>query len=213
MLAASAQADVRGDIVGAARVIDGDTLEVGGTTVRLHGIDAPELAQSCEAAGRSWPCGRWARQELSRLVGDGPVTCEALGQDRFGRTVARCAGAAGDLGATLVEAGAAAAYRRYALDYVDHEVRARQSGRGIWRRGGDGVQDPAAFRAAQTQGASVQTGPQGCVIKGNISDNGRIYHLPGQRDYARTRITPSRGERWFCSESEAQAAGWRPAAR
>ncbi|MFO0227392.1 MAG: thermonuclease family protein, partial [Gammaproteobacteria bacterium] len=41
--------------------------------------------------------------------------------------------------------------------------------------------------------------------------NGRIYHLPGGAYYARTRIDESRGERWFCSESEARAAGWRPA--
>ncbi|EKF17050.1 hypothetical protein [Nitratireductor pacificus] len=50
----------------------------------------------------------------------------------------------------------------------------------------------------------------GCAIKGNISDdNQRIYHLPGQDYYRRTRIDLVRGERWFCSESEARAAGWR----
>lgn len=50
-----------------------------------------------------------------------------------------------------------------------------------------------------------------CKIKGNISiDTGeRIYHVPGQRYYVETRIRPEYGERWFCSESEARAAGWR----
>lgn len=48
-----------------------------------------------------------------------------------------------------------------------------------------------------------------CQIKGNISDNGRIYHDPGQRYYSATRIDRLRGERWFCSESEEQSAGWR----
>ena len=48
-----------------------------------------------------------------------------------------------------------------------------------------------------------------CLIKGNISENGRIYHVPGSRWYSETGINPSRGERWFCSEAEARAAGWR----
>lgn len=52
----------------------------------------------------------------------------------------------------------------------------------------------------------------GCNIKGNISTRGeRIYHVPGQTYYAATRINPSRGERWFCSEWRAWLAGWRKA--
>lgn len=54
---------------------------------------------------------------------------------------------------------------------------------------------------------------QGCSIKGNVSVNSgeRIYHLPGQEFYAETVIRPEYGERWFCSEAEARAAGWRRA--
>jgi hypothetical protein len=49
-----------------------------------------------------------------------------------------------------------------------------------------------------------------CDIKGNLSTTGeRIYHMPGQRYYDATRISPSRGERWFCSEADARRAGWR----
>ncbi|MGO6847125.1 succinoglycan biosynthesis protein exoi [Rhizobium ruizarguesonis] len=50
-----------------------------------------------------------------------------------------------------------------------------------------------------------------CKIKGNISiDTGeRIFHVPGQKYYTQTRISPQYGERWFCSEFEAWAAGWR----
>ena len=52
----------------------------------------------------------------------------------------------------------------------------------------------------------------GCNIKGNINDRGEyIYHVPGQKYYSRTVISTSRGERWFCSEEEARAAGWRRA--
>lgn len=55
--------------------------------------------------------------------------------------------------------------------------------------------------------------PDTCLIKGNISENGRIYHLPGSPWYDQTVIDESRGERWFCTEAEAREAGWRPARR
>jgi hypothetical protein len=61
--------------------------------------------------------------------------------------------------------------------------------------------------------AAVELGPiaVGCGIKGNISVNTRerIYHVRGQKFYWATRINPFRGERWFCSEDAARAAGWR----
>jgi len=52
-----------------------------------------------------------------------------------------------------------------------------------------------------------------CRIKGNISGSGRIYHVPGSDSYERTKIDESKGERWFCTEEEARAAGWRPRKR
>lgn len=64
---------------------------------------------------------------------------------------------------------------------------------------------------------AIQIGPEftSCNIKGNISYYGgeRIYHVPGQEYYSATRISLLKGERWFCSEAEAQAAGWRRARR
>jgi hypothetical protein len=53
----------------------------------------------------------------------------------------------------------------------------------------------------------------GCDIKGNISMNTgeRIFHVPGQEFYSETVINADKGERWFCSEDEARAAGWRKA--
>jgi hypothetical protein len=60
--------------------------------------------------------------------------------------------------------------------------------------------------------ACAQEQRAGCVIKGNISSSGeRIYHVPGQRYYDKTLINALQGERWFCTEQEAIAAGWRKA--
>jgi hypothetical protein len=49
----------------------------------------------------------------------------------------------------------------------------------------------------------------GCQIKGNIGSSGKIYHVPGSQAYEKTKIDEARGERWFCSEDQAVAAGWR----
>lgn len=71
---------------------------------------------------------------------------------------------------------------------------------------------PKSTTAAPTPKATMGTSTSGCVIKGNISSSGeRIYHVPGGRSYSVTKITLSKGERWFCSEAEARAAGWRAA--
>jgi hypothetical protein len=71
------------------------------------------------------------------------------------------------------------------------------------------MQEPEAFRAVRN--AAPAAPDPACNIKGNISGNGRIYHRPGNRDYERTVINEAQGERWFCSEAEARAAGWRAA--
>lgn len=210
MMASPAAADLRGP----ARVIDGDSLRVAGESIRISGIDAVELRQSCGGPHGDWACGVWAREVMVALIGSAPVNCSGDERDRYGRLVAHCRVAAADLGAAMVERGAATAYRRYSMEYVALETQARAQGLGLWRRAGDGVTPPAAYRAAlRSAPAADQTAPAGCAIKGNISANGRIYHLPGQRDYARTVISAARHERWFCTEDEAQSAGWRRAAR
>ena len=77
-------------VSGSARVIYGDTLEVRGTRVRLHGIDAPESAQPYRSGGRSWSCGREAGRALARRIGPRPAACEERDQDRYGRVVPVC---------------------------------------------------------------------------------------------------------------------------
>ena len=73
------------------------------------------------------------------------------------------------------------------------------------RRGGSGRVSSAHAAPA----SASDSHPAGCAIKGNIGSRGKVYHLPGSAAYARTEIDPGKGERWFCSEAEARAAGWR----
>ena len=193
---------------GRARVVDGDTLEVAGVKVRLFGVDAPELDQLCERGGQPWACGQAAREALGAIIGRKRVVCAVQDHDRYGRDVAVCETAAGDAGAALVRQGMAIAYRRYSGRYVNAEAAARAEGLGLWSS--VWVQ-PETYRHA----VSGQAAPDGsCVIKGKIGGKGgRIYHLPGQADYEATRINEKKGERWFCTEAEARAAGFRRAER
>ena len=190
---------------GPARVIDGDTLAIGAVRLRLLGIDAPEAAQTCtDAAGQAWACGVVATERLGALVATGETRCEGDERDRYGRLVAHCHAGGQDLNATLVREGLAEAYRKYSCDFVADEDAAKAVGRGIW--GGPHLSPEAARRVV----SNSEVAPDNCMIKGNISKNGRIFHTAHSRDYARTRIDVSKGERWFCSEAEALAAGWRP---
>ncbi|GJE41420.1 thermonuclease family protein [Methylobacterium soli] len=202
-------------IVGRASVTDGDTLVIRDTRIRLYGIDAPEGAQLCEdASGRDYRCGQTAALALAEHIGDATVDCEPRDKDQYGRTVSVCRKGAEDLNAWLVSQGHAIAYRRFSPDYIREEVRARAAKRGIWA---GTFEEPSAWRRA-TRGATRETSVEpvpspsalNCQIKGNISRSGdKVYHLPGSRDYTRTTIDEAAGERMFCSEDEAKAAGWR----
>jgi hypothetical protein len=66
------------------------------------------------------------------------------------------------------------------------------------------------FRETRWAGAE-QEAPEGCAIKGNITGNGQIYHMPWSTWYGKVKVEPAKGERWFCTEDEAQTAGWRAA--
>jgi len=119
----------------AVRVVDGDTLHTGSERIRLAGIDAPELSQTCrDGQARAWSCGQAAKQRLAALVAQGSVSCSARGQDRYGRTLAVCAaGHVADVGAALVRDGYAVNYDRYTGDYAAAESEARAARRGIWQ--------------------------------------------------------------------------------
>jgi hypothetical protein len=73
---------------------------------------------------------------------------------------------------------------------------------------------PVTAQALLLAPASASGAPSPeCIIKGNVNRKGeRIYHRPGSASYAQVNMNAA-GKRWFCTEDEAQAAGWRPAVR
>ena len=139
--ASAAAAQISGEAV----VVSGDTLEVGGERVRLHGVDAPGLGQTCRrAAGIEWRCGLLAKLELTRRIGGRRVACDADETDEFGQRVAQCEVEGADLAAWLVERGwALAAGERLAAI----EGEARKAGSGLWH---DSFAPSADWRLAAT---------------------------------------------------------------
>lgn len=196
-------------ISGSASVIDGDTIKLGPLSIRIHGIDAPEQGQTCQQRnGRPWDCGSAATAALADMIKGLSLDCVPFETDAYGRIIARCLAGNRDLGREMAALGLAWAYREYSEDYVEVEGGARSQGLGIWQ---GTAQAPWDYRANRWERA-VADAPGGCPIKGNISAKGeRIYHTPWSSAYAKTQIDEAQGERWFCDEAEAVAAGWRAA--
>jgi endonuclease YncB( thermonuclease family) len=130
---ASSPRAAQNDIVGVASVIDGDTIEIRGTRIRLFGIDAPEGRQECRRRdGRAWRCGQQAALALQDHIGRRPLICTERDVDQYGRIVAQCQVNGEDINAWLVAQGWAAAYTAYSRDYAAQERAARAAGFGIW---------------------------------------------------------------------------------
>jgi len=192
-----------------ARVVDGDTYETaGGQRVRLIGVNTPELK------GGERELGEAAREFVrARLEGKTVYQFRDVSDtDRYGRLL-RYVFIAGNLvmfNETLLREGYASVMTvppdvMFAEQYLGLERQARESGQGLW---GDGADEGSGGPDADDDTASAAScaNPQ---IKGNINSRGeKIYHLPGGQYYDITKA-----ERWFCTEEEAQAAGFRRAAR
>jgi endonuclease YncB( thermonuclease family) len=112
----------------AQTITDGDTLEQGGVTYRLWGIDAPEAKQVCPDG---WPAGSLAATRLQALTAGRSIVCQEKDRDRYGWIVAICRVSGEDLGAILVREGLAVAFVRYSADYVSQEAKAKADRLGV----------------------------------------------------------------------------------
>lgn len=200
--------DTTAAVTGTAEVIDGDTIQIGDVRIRLEGIDAPEIGQTCGRAwAGSWACGAAAKQALERMVSGRPVSCVEKGHDAYRRLLASCSADGVNLNARMVRDGFAWAFLKYSRSYVSEEAEARTRRVGVWQ--GD-AEAPWTYRERRWM-AEAPAAPSGCAIKGKITKNGQIYHTPWSPWYAVAKVDERRGERWFCTEAEAAEAGWRPA--
>ena len=203
---------------GIGRAKDGDSLMVGNREVRLFGIDAPEYSQRCTRGDVQWSCGAQATERLSALVSGREVRCRQISTDQYQRTVAKCSVGGTDINAAMTESGFAVAYRRYSSDYVAAEEHAKSAKRGLWsgtfeapreyRQEERGLARPVSVRSGRRHSAPARASvSSSCDIKGNQNRRGQwIYHLPGMPYYEQTHA-----EQMFCTEAEAQAAGYRRA--
>ena len=138
----------------AARVINGDTLQIQGRYFKLYGIDAPEANQTCaDKSGRSYNCGRQAALWLKGWIGDNILECRIMQQDSKGNMVGTCSLGEYDLGAALVNAGWAFAYTKYTDIYVPYEQQAQANGNGLWQ---GKFYKPWDWRALQAQKPKIK---------------------------------------------------------
>jgi endonuclease YncB( thermonuclease family) len=215
---------------------DGSTLQLGNVTYRLDGIDTPALDQVCiDEHADAWTCGVEAREQLTRLIGGRAVRCDDLGVDPTARKrhlgVCTVEGETTSLSELLVRQGFALNVEASATGrFKPDEARARENRQGLWkgcfvapqefRRGKkDGTLLGGSCRADRDQEIRevlfpvALAMPSGCNIKGKFAVRARvtgnlgIYHLQACRSYPAL----TKPDRWFCSEEDAQAAGFRRA--
>lgn len=210
---------------GTARAVDGDTIDMTGMRIRLLHMDAPERAQSCTVGGEAWSCGADATAALASLLNDQTISCVSGSRDMYGRYLAVCRTRIMDLGEQMVAQGLAVPAEDAPEGYLAAGERAKALKLGLWNSEfqmprewrAENLPEPKPVASPQTSAPSGTTAPPrttasrsyrnefGCAIKGNRSRRGDwIYHLPGQQYYDQTRP-----EELFCSEADAQAAGYR----
>lgn len=201
-------------IVGRAFAIGGDLIRIGQHTIRLDGIEAPERDQACvRSDNRRWRCGEAAQTALSRIVSGRQLSCEPSGKDDAGIVRATCKAGTTDIASALVEGGHVLADSGMMARYRSAQAKAQQAKAGLWS--GGGTPERAAEWRTRLWNEAKSKAPEGCPIKGKVEgrrgDTVKTYHLPWSPTYVRLRVVSARGERWFCSEADARAAGFAPA--
>ncbi len=133
-------------IKGKAKIIDGDTIHIGKYKIRLHGIDAPEIKQTCTINKIIWECGFESSQALESIISEKEARCEIVDIDRYKRFVAKCFVKNINLNQYMVQNGWAVAYRYYSDDFIKNEEIAEKNKAGIWQ---GKFLDPYLFRKQQ----------------------------------------------------------------
>jgi endonuclease YncB( thermonuclease family) len=120
-------------ISGVPRIVDGDTVQIGQTKIRLEGIDAPETDQLClDAKGDAWACGVASRDKLITFSNNRAWDCDIVGSDRYGRSLGKCFVEGDDISQWLVRSGLALSFTRYSHEYDQDETAARENRAGLW---------------------------------------------------------------------------------
>ena len=193
-------------LTGRAVAIKGDSLRIGDEIIKLSGIEAPESKQPCfKSNGRRWDCSGAATSALGRLVRGRTVACSGSGTDESGFRLATCTADEIDLSAELVRGGHVFAQSGLFASYTGDESTAREAKAGLWQ--GETVR-PQEWRERVWEEAK-RTAPDGCPIKGFVRASSRLYAMPWSDGYQGAKVRTVRGERWFCSEDDARAAGFR----
>ena len=120
-------------IEGKAIIIDGDTIHIGKNKIRLHGIDAPEIEQTCKIEDKIWNCGIESSANLKKLIGKKNIKCEVNDIDRYKRYVAECYLNNLNINQYMVRQGWAIAYRYYSKQFIEDEKIAQKYKLGIWQ--------------------------------------------------------------------------------
>ena len=120
-------------ITGRAAVLEGDTIEINGQVIRLHGIDAPQHRQTCrDRRGAVYRCGLKSKTALDLFLWSNEISCHILSSDKYGRKLANCSLGQVDVADWLVRQGHALAFKKYSYVYINAENEARKAKRGLW---------------------------------------------------------------------------------
>ncbi len=202
--------DTNSELRGRASAVSGNVLRIKSSEVRLAGIEAPDPAQPCfKANGKRWSCADTATQALGRLVRGRKMACELSNPDKGPIPLAHCRAGDIDIAAELVKEGHVFASEGYFRTYGSEEEAARAAKLGLWQ----GQNERPSIWRARVWDEAKRTAPDGCPIKGFVRSRSRIYAMPWSEDYDQRTIKTVKGERWFCSEDEARAAGFRTLSR
>ena len=133
-------------INGIALVVDGDTLHIEKNKIRLHGIDAPEIDQTCTINDKVWHCGLESTAALKKLVLNNNISCVVSDIDKYKRYIAECFVNNKNINKYMVRNGWAIAYRYYSIKFVEDEILAKKAKIGLWQ---GQFQEPYLYRKSK----------------------------------------------------------------